>query len=57
MNIGLRTLLLVVAVVLFVIATFSNTHELDLMAWGLAVLAAAFVVDELGIGPRTNRRV
>jgi hypothetical protein len=57
MNIGLRTLLLVVAIVLFVIATFSNTHELDLMAWGLAVLAAAFVVDELGIGPRTNRRV
>ena len=50
MNVGLRTILLAVAIVLFVIAVFSDTHQGDLIAWGLAATAAALVVEELGFG-------
>ncbi len=49
---GLRKILLLAAVVVFVIAVFSDEHYADLLAWGLAAFAAAFVVDELGVGPR-----
>ena len=49
---GLRKILLLAAVVLFVIAVFSDTRQGDLMLWGLAAFAAAFVVDELGFGRR-----
>ncbi len=49
MNIGLRGLLLIVAVVLFVIAIFSDVHQGDLIAVGLACTAGAFLVAELGI--------
>jgi len=59
MNIGLRQLLLALAVVLFVVAVFSDTNYADLLAWGLAALAAAFLVTELGfdtrLGPRQRR--
>ena len=41
MTFGLRALLLIVAIVLFVIGCFSDTHELDLMTLGLACTAAA----------------
>ena len=57
MNIGLRTLLVIVAVVLFVIAVFSDTHWTDLVAWGLAAFAASFIVGDRGLGsfgPRNN---
>ena len=59
MNLGLRGLLLIVAIVLFVISVFSDTHALDLLGLGLACVAAAFVVDELGLATRIgvgNRR-
>ena len=49
MNIGIRGLLLAVAVVLFVIAIFSDVHQGDLIAAGLAVVAGAFLVGDLGI--------
>lgn len=49
MNIGIRGLLLAVAVVLFVIAIFSDVHQGDLIAAGLAVVAGAFLAGELGI--------
>jgi hypothetical protein len=52
MNIGIRGLLLLVAVVLFVIAIFSDVHQLDLIAVGLACTAGAFLVGELGITGR-----
>jgi hypothetical protein len=53
MNLGLRTILLLVAVVLFVIAVFSDTRWPDLMALGLASFAAAFLSDALGYADRT----
>jgi hypothetical protein len=49
MNIGLRSLLLVAAVVLFVIAIFVNiTHQMDWIAAGLACSAGAVLVREMG---------
>jgi hypothetical protein len=49
MNIGLRSLLLIAAVVLFVIAIFVNVvHETDWIAAGLACSAAAVLVREMG---------
>jgi hypothetical protein len=54
----LRQILLIAAVVLFVIAAISNSsNSLDLLAIGLACLAGALVVDELGLGrARWGRR-
>ena len=52
---GLRPILLLVAVALFVIAVFSDTRQGDLLLWGLAAFAAAFVVDELPSGARRRR--
>ena len=58
MNIGIRALLLIAALILFVIAIFSDVHQGDLIAAGLACAAAAWVVGELGIADRigTSRR-
>ena len=56
MNIGLRSILILVAIVLFVVAVFSDTRWADLVALGLACMAASFVVDELGIAPRLGTR-
>jgi hypothetical protein len=56
-RIGLRQILLIAAVILFVVAALSNSNPLDLLAYGLACLAAAFVVEELGFGKaRFGRR-
>src|ERR1044071_7950828 len=55
MNFGLRTILLVVAVILFVIAVFSDTSYSDLLAWGLAAFAASFLVGDMTVGS-LNRR-
>jgi predicted cobalt transporter CbtA len=56
MNIGPRQILLGIAVILFVLAGFSDENYADFLAWGLAAFAGAFLVDELGIGSRVNRR-
>jgi hypothetical protein len=53
MNLGLRTILLLVAVVLFVIAVFSDTRWPDLIGLGLAAFAGAFLSDAFGLGDRT----
>ena len=50
--IGLRGLLLVVAIVLFVIGVFSDVHQGDLICWGLACTAGALLVEELGLNTR-----
>ena len=42
----LRTILLALAVILFVITVFDDNF--DWLAWGLAALAAAFLVAEMG---------
>jgi peptidoglycan/LPS O-acetylase OafA/YrhL len=55
MNLGLRTILLVVAIILFVIAVFSDTSYSDLIAWGLAAFAASFVAGDSTLGS-FNRR-
>ena len=54
MNIGLKALMLAVAIVLFVIGAFSDLHQGDLIAWGLAVSAGALLVGELGLGTSMN---
>jgi threonine/homoserine efflux transporter RhtA len=56
MNLTIRTILLIAAVILFVIAIFSDVHQGDLIAVGLACTAGAFVVDELGLGTRIGTR-
>jgi hypothetical protein len=53
MNLGLRTILLLVAVVIFVIAVFSTEHYADFLAVGLAAFAGAFLSDALGYADRT----
>ena len=53
MNFGVRTILLLAAVVLFVIAVFSSENYGDLLALGLAAFAGAFLSDALGYADRT----
>jgi hypothetical protein len=48
MNVGLRALLLVAAVVCFIIAIFSDVHQGDWIAAGLACSAGAVLVREMG---------
>jgi hypothetical protein len=50
--IGLRGLLLVVAIILFLIGAFSDVHQGDFIACGLAVATAGLLVEELGINTR-----
>jgi hypothetical protein len=52
MNLGLRTILLLVAVALFVISVFADDPT-NLWAWGLAAFAGAFLSDALGFADRT----
>lgn len=49
-TLGLRGLLLIVAIILFVVAVFSDTNWSDLVAWGLAAFAASFLVGDLNVG-------
>ncbi|MDQ2911401.1 MAG: hypothetical protein M3R39_10390 [Actinomycetota bacterium] len=46
--------MLALAILLFVIAVFSNSSYPDLLAWGLAATAAALLVEELGLGTKIN---
>jgi hypothetical protein len=54
MNLGLRALLLALAIVLFVIGAFSDIHQGDLICWGLAAAVASVLVGELGLETRMN---
>ena len=49
MRFGLRALLLVVAVVLFVLAVLLDENAGDLLAIGLALMAGAMLVGDLGL--------
>jgi len=53
MNLGLRTILLLAAVVLFVICVFAEERYADLLALGLAAFAGAFLSDALGYADRS----
>ncbi len=52
MNFGVRTILLLVAVVLFVLSVFADDPS-NLWSWGLAAFAGAFLSDALGYADRT----
>jgi len=54
--IGLRGVLLALSIILFVIAAFSDLHQGDLIAWGLAAAVAGLLVEELGFNPRFGAR-
>jgi hypothetical protein len=53
MTFGVRTILLLVAVVFFVLAVFSDTRWPDMIGLGLAAFAGAFLSDALGYADRT----
>jgi uncharacterized membrane protein YgdD (TMEM256/DUF423 family) len=56
-RVGLRQILLIAAVVLFVIAAITDSSSsIDYLAIGLACFAGALVVDELGFGRRAFGR-
>jgi hypothetical protein len=54
--IGIRGILLALAVILFVIAVFSDVRYGDVIALGLAATAAALLVEELGMNTRFGTR-
>jgi hypothetical protein len=56
MNLGLRSILLIIAIILFVLAAVMDANGGDLLAFELACLSAAFVVYELGVGTRLGSR-
>jgi hypothetical protein len=52
-NFGLRALLLLLAVVLFIVGALMDTGDdtkVDLLYWGLAVFAASFVAESIPLG-------
>lgn len=53
MNLGMRTILLCVAVALFVLGVFAEERYADLLTLGLAAFAGAFLSDALGFADRT----
>jgi hypothetical protein len=52
----LRSILLLAALVVFIVAIFVDTNALKWMAAGLALFAAAFLVSETGLGRSFGRR-
>ena len=58
MNLGLRGLLLVLAVVLFVVGALMDPGDSrqDLLYWGLAVFAASFVAGHIPFGRMPGAR-
>ena len=48
MNFGVRTLLLLLATLVFILAVFVEDDYADLLAWGLAALAFSFVLADIG---------
>jgi uncharacterized membrane protein len=58
MNLGLRALLLLLAIVLFIVGALmdsTNENRVDLLYWGLAVFGASFVVESLPLGNMGTR--
>jgi hypothetical protein len=51
MRLGLRAILLLVAVILFIVAAVSDGDTaFNLLCIGLACFAAAFIVDDMNLG-------
>jgi hypothetical protein len=57
-NFGLRGVLLLLAVVLFIVGALMDTGDtkLDLQYWGLAVFAASFLAESIPLGNMTSDR-
>ena len=53
MKFGLHSILLLVAVVLFVLAWLSDDNYADFLALGLAAFSGAFLATALGFGDRS----
>ena len=59
-KLGLRSILLLVAVILFVVAIFADKNQFKWLSAGLAVFAGAFLVADFaggGFGKRLRRRL
>ena len=58
MKFGIKGLLLVLAVVLFIVGALSDPgdNKVDLLYWGLAVFAAALIVESIPLGNMTAER-
>jgi len=52
MTLGLRTLMMLLAMIVFIVAALNNDHFTALVAIGLALFAGSFVVEESGIASR-----
>jgi hypothetical protein len=57
MRLGLRSILLIVAIALFVVAMLREANAVDMIALGLAVFAGAFLVGDVGLGGRRRGRL
>jgi len=47
-NFGVRTLLLLLATIVFILAVFAEEDWDNLIAWGLAALTFSFVLADIG---------
>jgi hypothetical protein len=56
MTLGLRTLMMLLATIVFIVAALNNDHFSDLVAIGLALFAGSFVVEEAGIAQMMKSR-
>ncbi|HVL93915.1 MAG TPA: hypothetical protein VM264_11310 [Acidimicrobiales bacterium] len=56
MRFGLRAILLIVAIVMFVLAVIVDESAFDLVALGLALVAGSMLVGDLGLDRAMDRR-
>jgi hypothetical protein len=56
MRFGLRAILLIVAIVMFVLAVIVDESAFDLVALGLALVAGSLLVGDLGLDRARDRR-
>jgi hypothetical protein len=56
MNVGLKGLLLLLAIVLFIVAALSDENRWDFLTWGLAVFAAGHLVESIPLSGRWKSR-
>lgn len=56
MTLSIRALLMLLATILFIVAALNNDNFTDLVSIGLACFAAAFLIGDIGLGPRLGRR-
>jgi peptidoglycan/LPS O-acetylase OafA/YrhL len=47
-NFGVRTLLLLLAAIVFILAVFSEEDYANLLAWGLSAIALSFLLGDIG---------